>query len=733
VRPDLRRSVSALVGLVLLVLAAPPAQARDGEHLDVDPFVGTGGPPPWRNGGTTPAAAVPFGMVQLGPDTTSDARAGSPSTSPAGYADTDVLVRGFSPTHVSGAGCRTFGDAPILPVRGAVPKDPGAATVALDKASERAAPGRYRATLASGVSVDLGATSRSGLLRFGFPQGRRAFVLVKGDGSLAGTRAHRISFPSDHEIAVQVRSGGFCGSANRYAVHVLYRFDQPFRTHGTWDGGAWVGLGRDRIVRVAVGVSFVDAAGARRNLDRSDPGWSVDRLASRAARAWDAELGRVAVTGGDPTARRLLRTALFHAFLHPTPTSDADRRYRGFDGRVHRLPRGEVQLSSISGWDVYRTELPLLAWLRPDVASQVVRSLWRDAQQGRWLPRWPLVAADSGVMNGDPAGPIAAAAWAFGARDFPLDGVVGRLVQQGDSTDGPRDGLADYLLRGWVPTPDEQFGASTTLEYAAADFAISRLAAAAGRTAVADRYRARSASWRTLLDPDRSLLQPRTAGGDFPPPGTDGTACCTGFEEGNALQYTFGGVPQDMAGVLGALGTAGQVTRRLDEFFAQLNAGGEPYAWLGNEPSFLSPWAYQWLGAPARTQDVVARARAELWLPTPDGLPGNDDLGALSAWYVWTSLGLYPLTPGTANVAVGTPAFDTVVLRPKGRPATRIVRSGSGRHVGALAVDGTGRTASWLDLAAGTGPRLIEVVTTDADEPTWGTGAGDRPPSYPGS
>jgi putative alpha-1,2-mannosidase len=218
------------------------------------------------------------------------------------------------------------------------------------------------------------------------------------------------------------------------------------------------------------------------------------------------------------------------------------------------------------------------------------------------------------------------------------------------------------------------------------------------------------------------LLEPRDADGTFRPD-------LTGFQEGNAPQYSFGGVPQDMAGALSSFGTPVEVEARLDAFFGQLNAGGEPYAWLGNEPSFLSPWTYQWLGDPVRTQEVVDRARHELWSLAPDGLPGNDDLGALSAWYVWTSLGLYPLTPGTPNLAVGVPAFDRVVVRPMGGPVTRIVRTGSGTYVGGVRVDGHERTASWL----GTRPHRIEVATTDEQHPTWGTAPADRPPSYPGS
>lgn len=693
----MRATLPALVCAGLLGLTAPAAAEP------ADPLVGTGGLRPWFSGNTTPAATMPFGMVQLGPDT----RGGAAS----GYAADDTEVRGFSPTHLSGAGCPAFGDTPVLPVAGRLPRDPGTATLPLRAGTEAAAPGRY-SVRAGDVRVDLAATTRAGLMRFTFPAGERASVLVKADGSLTGTRSHRVRFPSDHEVAVRVRSGGFCGRSNQYVVHVLYRFDQPFRTRATWDGGARVGFGRERRVRAQVAVSYVDAAGARRNLQRAAAGWSVDRLAGAAAAAWDTELDRVAVTGGDPAERALLRTAVYHALLHPSPVSDADGRYPGFDGRVHRLPRGEVQLSSISGWDLYRTQMPLLAWLRPDVASQVVRSLLRDARQGGSFPRWPVVSEDSGVMEGDPAGPIAAAAWAFGARDFPLGEVVDRLVRQ------PRAGLDDYLRRGWVPTPAHRFGASMTLEYAAADFAVSRLAAADGRRAVAQRLLDRSGTWRSLLAGD--LLRARDA---------DGAVVEGGFEEGSPVQYTVGGVPQDMGGLLGSLGPADEVAGRLDSFFAELNAGDGQRAWLGNQPSFLTPWSYHWLGRPARTQDVVDRARAELWSAGADGLPGNDDLGSLSAWYVWSSIGLYPLTPGTPNLAIGVPAFDSVVLRPLGRPATRIVRSGAGGHVDLVRVDGAARTASWL----GTRPGRLDVVTTNETDPAWGSAPADRPPSYPGS
>ena len=578
-----------------------------------------------------------------GPDTTSDAAGGTPSTAASGYADGDTRLRGFSPTHLSGAGCPAFGDAPLLPVTGPVPASPATATVGL--VGQGAGPGWYRGTLENGVTASLAAADRTGLASFAFPAGPRARLLVKASAGLAGVRAARVSFPSRREVAVDATSGGFCGSAGTSRVHVLYRFDRPVSGRGTWGAaprangsvagpgaGAWVAFGtHGGTLRAQVGVSFVDAAGARRNLATGGPGWSYRALRDAATAAWGRELGRVAVTGGSTTERALLDTALYHVLLEPTTLSDADGRYPGFDGAVHRVPPGHRQYTAIAGWDAYRTTVPLLAWLRPDVASDVVGSLQRDATQGGWLPRWPLVASYTGVMNGDSAAPVVAAARAFGARDFPLATVVGQLARQATVVDGtpgqgwfqPRPGLADYLRLGYVPNsvPErgwpQPHGASTTLEYAIDDFALSRLAAAAGRQALARELLRRSGSWRSLLDPARGLLLPRDAAGALPGPDYDPAACCDGFQEGNAVQYTWL-VPQDMAGLLAALGAPDDVARRVDDFHAELNAGaGRPHAWLGDQVSFATPWAYLWLGRPARTQDVVARARRESVVPAP--------------------------------------------------------------------------------------------------------------------
>jgi predicted alpha-1,2-mannosidase len=618
-------------------------------------------------------------MVQLGPDTTRDATTGAPSRNPSGYAVDDGLLRGFSATHLSGAGCRAFGDVPVLPWTDALPADPGAATVPLDHSDERAAPGWYAARLGNGVDVSLTADERAGLAVYRFPEGASARLLVKGGGSLAGARDIRVSFPSRRTVAVSATSGHFCGSPGEYDVHVLLRFDHPVVDRGTWsddgadgeqDAGAWVDFGEvTGPLRSQVAVSFVDPAGARGNLEDAALGWSYPSARAAAERAWQRELDRIRVQGGDASRRSVFDAALYHALLHPTLLSDADGRYPGFDGEVQVVPAGRRHYTAISGWDAYRTHLPLIAWLRPDVASDVARSLIRAGREGGWLPKWPLVASYTGIMNGDSAAPMIAAVRAFGARDFPLQDAVEQLARQADETSGspgqgwfqPRPGLAAYLELGYVPddlSGGRSYGASTTLEYAVDDFALSRLATAAGRPGLSSRMLGRSGSWANLFDPERRLLLPRDSQGAFPGADYDPGRCCIGFEEGNAVQYSWG-VPHDMAGLLEKLGEHEAVQGRLDTFHEQLNAFlFEPHAWLGNQPSFATPWTYHWLGAPWATQDVVADVRDQLWAPGPQGLPGNDDLGSLSAWYVWASLGLYPLTPGTAVLGLGVPGVS---------------------------------------------------------------------------
>src|SRR3954470_9404095 len=413
-----------------LALAAAPA-ARADLAASVDPFVGTSArDADIRRGGgagaTLPGAVVPFGMVQLSPETWPATEAFG-----AGYAWADGRVRGFSATHISGTGCAVLGDVPVLPLARAVTRPPaGAALPQLEHAREDAAPGRYRVVLDPGtpaaVGVDLTATTRTGRMRVRFPPGRPATLLVDAGGSQTADDAASVRIdPRRGEVVAQATGGRFFGRGDRHRVTLVLRMERAPRAWGAWGGGgatraalrraaqrraatggptvpggppvtppagaragAMLRFAPGRTVQVRVGVSFVDAAGARRNLAAEAPagrGFAATAHAARAA--WDRALGRARVWGGTPAQRTTFATALYHALLHPNAIGDADGRYPGLDGRVHRA-RGWIPRSTIAGWDAYRTQFPLLALVYGEQARDVARSLLEGARQaGGCLPR----------------------------------------------------------------------------------------------------------------------------------------------------------------------------------------------------------------------------------------------------------------------------------------------------------------------------------------------------------
>jgi predicted alpha-1,2-mannosidase len=728
-----RISVAAAALGLAAALAAPAPAAVDPVSL-VDPFVGTAG-----NGHTFPGATVPFGMVQFGPVTSAAA--------PGGYRYGDTRLRGFAVTRLSGAGCTNFGDLPLMPVPGP-PRSAATADAGFSHRDEQASPGLYRVRLDSGIAVTLTATARTGLAELSYPASSPEGTLLVEPSASANARSATIRVEGSHRIVGSATSAAFGGACGRppgtYTLSFALVFEQPFRRVGVWTGtrlepgrtasagrrvGAFVGFDTrgGRSVRVKVGISYVGVAGALGNLAAEARSWDPARVQEEAAASWRRLLGRVRVSGGSLEQRRVFETALYHALLAPNVFSDASGRYRGLDGRVHDAG-GHVQYANFSLWDTYRGEMQLLALLAPARASDMVRSLLADGEQAGRLPRWPVASAETNLMEGDPAAAAIADAYAFGARGFDTALALRQLLAGAGipSPDDPRaklerPRLAHYLAHGYVPG-----AASTTLEYALADFAVSRLADALGDPADAATLLARSASWAQTFDPESRYVEPRRADGSYPP--GVGARTTAGFVEGDAAQYTFL-VPQDMGGLLAALGGRAAARARLDAFFARLNAGpGSAHAWLGNEPSLLAPYAYLWLGAPWRSAAVVHRALTTLFAARPDGLPGNDDLGALSAWYVWSALGLYPAIPGVPGLAVVAPLFPHAVVTLPGGDVLRI-DAGAGRYVRSLRLDGRPLAASWLPL--GTilrGGRLAFAL--GARPGAWATGAGSLPPSF---
>ncbi|MFF4402274.1 GH92 family glycosyl hydrolase [Streptomyces sp. NPDC001480] len=719
----------------------------------VNPFVGTKktGTTGYDGGNTFPGADAPFGMVQWSPDTH--------GPQPGGYAYTDHEIRGFSLTHLSGAGCTAAQDLPFMPHAGSVTKspaaEPGTYLDGFSHDAESARPGYYGVTLASGTKVELTATQRSGAGRFTYPAGSRASLLIDVSGSVNGASDARATVDrARRTITGYVTSGGFCGSGNRYRVYFSATFDQPFAAVGTWhdavvspggervdtaraDSGAYVTFDttRSRTVGVKVGLSYVSIAGAAENAAQEQGSASFDTIAEKTRKQWNARLHQIEVAGGTDAQRTTFYTALYHSLLQPNVFDDVNGRYIGFDGRIHEVRDGHHQYANFSGWDIYRCEAQMLALLAPDVASDIAQSMYNQAHQARdvW-DRWSVDNDFTGVMNGDPYHSILAGMYAFGATDFDARAALASMVkgattiQQTGARYVERPGLADYLSLGYVPDD-----VSTTLEYTTADFGIAALAGRLGDTGTQATFRKRAQHWRNLFHPAGSWIQPRgrdgSFGSHFDPAGEKG------YVEGNAAQYQWM-VPYDLAGLFTAMGGDEKVVRRLDEFFRKLNAGpDEPHAFLGNEPSLNSPWTYVYAGAPHRTQGVVRRAVNTLWGPGPDGEVGNDDLGTLSSWYVWAALGMYPQVPGRAELVLASPLFPAVTVHRDGGRSIRIDAPGADAdtpYVHALKVNGVASSRAWLPESFVRDGGTLDYTLGDTPDTAWGAARSDAPPSFGG-
>ncbi|MFI9385245.1 GH92 family glycosyl hydrolase [Kutzneria sp. NPDC052558] len=733
----MRPLVVTLLALVVLaqVSLAPPAVAGQPPLADpvalTDPMIGTG------SAGAAvgeinnfPGPSTPFGMLQWSPDTADHY---------AGYSYEDKTIKGFSLTHAS-VGCRQFGDVPILPVSGDVGATPWSLQEPFTHTGEQASPGYYTVT-AGGVKTELTTAQRAGQGRFTFPAGAPAHVLVKAGGSLNGDTDASVAFPDDRTVTGSATSGGFCGQGNKYTVHYMITFDRPFTAKSSWSGnsvavpnvvppdekarglagpqiaGPQVGatldfdVSKDATLKAKVAISFVSVDGAAKNLAADAPAWDFAGMQAATKARWASYLGRIAIGGGQTDQLKTFYAALYHSLQYPVTFNDVDGSYAGFDGKVHNTG-GRTQYANFSGWDIYRCEIPLLATLAPDETSDMMQSLVNDADQYGWLPKWPVYNDESGVMNGDSVAPIIAGAYAFGARDFDAGKALAQLVK-GATTAGKvgwgyeeRPNVEAYQQLGYVPSADNE-NVSMTEEYAIDDFAIGRFASALGDEETAATFATRGQNWQHVFDPTTGYVRPHDADGAYPAgpvlvPPPPGQFAPTGFAEGNAAQYTWM-VPQNLAGLIGAIGGRDAAIKRLDDLFTKLNVGPvEPYYWAGNEPMFSVPWTYDYLGQPWKTQDVVRRVQSQLFAATPDGEPGNDDLGAQSAWYVWSALGLYPVTPGATDLAVNTPLFPHVEIRTGSGRRIVIDTQGAGPHIQGLSVNGIpwNRTGLPSDLLA---------------------------------
>lgn len=543
--------------------------------------------------------------------------------------------------------------------------------------------------------------------------------------------------------------------------------------------GAWVtfDLRASRSVTVTSAISHVDADGARRNLEAEGKrdgrllGFDVMRAAAQAQ--WRKELSSVRVDGGSRDDRTVFYTALYHALLQPLTGNDADGRYRGYDEQIH-VASGWTYYEYFSLWDTYRAQNQLLAMLRPQRARDIGRSMLAIHAQMGWLPRWGYANFDTNIMTGDPVTPFLVDLWKYGALAGNERQAWQALWQNANgrppamSRAQGRAGNDTYLVRGFVPydraSPskgmdvDPHHGGSATLEYALADCALAQMATALGEDTAAATLRGRGGNWRKVWDD--TVVDAQTGFRGFPRPRVeDGAWYATprgeynprsqhGFHEGTAWQYQWL-VQQDVPGLIAAMGGTEQTGKRLDAFFAYDALLADPAKaarkqWVvgsydyynqfrynpNNEPDLHAPWMYTLIGQPAKTA-VILRAAQSLFTNAPNGVTGNDDLGTMSAWSLFSAIGLYPAMPGTGRLIVHPPRFERVALDLGAGKTLRIEAPGAGRapvqYIQAVTFDGVASPNVWLDW-----DRVREGGTlrfTLGDTPgTWGTAPGDLPP-----
>ncbi|MEP6920151.1 MAG: GH92 family glycosyl hydrolase [bacterium] len=697
--------ITALIAtsLVLNLCGGLRALAQD-PLADVNPMIGTTGPTENDYGGMIPGVAAPFGMTHW----TAMTRENKISVCPYNYKDS--TIQGFLGTHQPAIWMGDYGQFSLMPLSGELNT---ARKLPFRHADEISTPYYYAVKLndaGQSISAELTATTRAGFLKFTFPASKASHIVITASRSEQFRGSIQID-PQSNEVRgynPDRQSSELGPQLPNFKGYFVIQFSKHFSAFGTWEnndihkgsteesghrmgGYASFATTQGEEIKVRIGTSFISLDQARDNLRREIPDWDFDRVKNESRATWTEALNRIQIQGGSKAERVNFYTAMYHALLFPRTLSEYGRYYSAFDDRVHN----GVSYNDYSLWDTFRAEHPLLVLIQPERVPDMITSLLQMYDEGGWMPKWPNPTYTN-IMIGTHADSVIADAHVKGIRGFDLNKAYAATYKDamtppdGDARNrwldrAPwtafegRGGLTWYKSLGYLPQDRTDESVSRTLEFAYDDFCVAQIAKAVGKHDDYEMLMKRSRNYKNLYDPSLSFMRPKKADGSW-----DEASWASpderkpGFTEGSPWTYLFCEM-QDIPGMITLMGGPEKFAAKLDQNFA-----GGHYR-HGNEPGHHYTYLYNYVGQPWKTQEQVRAALIANYHNGPDGLNGNDDCGQMSAWYIFSALGFYPVTPGSPMYAIGTPLFTKATIMLQGPytkgPFTVIARNQSVRNI----------------------------------------------------
>jgi len=735
-----------VIGLMLLCYSCENEKAGTMPADFVNTFIGTDG-----HGHTYPGAMVPFGMVQLSPDTRKDSWDGC-----SGYHYSDNKIYGFSHTHLSGTGVGDYGDIRLMPWTGNIDdlldiyKNNTLPFAEFSHEEEKALPGYYEVEFEDlDIEVELTVGRRSGFHKYEFEDEKNKYVLVD---LYEGATSDKIiglelNIIDDHTVSGLKRTRGW--SQDQY-VYFYAVFSSPFNEFKVLEKGNIL-KGDNHIstedlkcilsfaddtgeeIMVKVGISAVDVEGARKNLESDIPDWDFEIIRNKAEGKWNEELGRIEVEGGTNEQKTAFYTALYHSYLAPYLYSDVDGRYRGHDLKVHNAV-GHEMYTVFSLWDTFRALHPLFTITQQKRSIDLIKSMLDMYEKGGLLPVWELAANETWCMIGYHSIPVIVDAYKKGINDFDIEKAYEAMKK---SSQQDREGLEYYRQYGYIPAGMDGSSVSKTLEYAYDDWCIAVMAEELGYEDDYAHYMQRAQYYKNIFDDQTGFMRGRMNGGWVTP--FDPVEVNFMLTEANTWQYTFF-VPQDVSGMMDLLGGPKEFIQKLDDMFnASMEMSGRHQSDItgligqyahGNEPSHHMAYLYNFAGEAWKTQKLVRQIMADQYSEKPDGLCGNEDCGQMSAWYVMGAMGFYPVTPGTDYYVTGSPIFDKVSIHLENGNTCIIEaknNSEANKYIQSATLNGEELKQSYIHhQAINDGGHFVFEMAPEPNK-DWGTGEGNMP------